>query len=180
MNHNVMSNQKLVSFILIGMLLLLVPISSSYILQHVSGQGGTNQTQTNNLFESLVNLVKQIGAVLLFAPIAVSGNNVYITWPNNDTGHWNVFFAKSTDNGKIFGKTIILSAPNKGHTVDKDTQITVSGPNVYVTWWNNTTGVLEPLFRASHDNGTTFGKIVMMNSTRSTIPTTLKIIHPPL
>jgi hypothetical protein len=71
----------------------------------------------------------------------MSGNNVYITWPNNDTGHWNVFFAKSTDNGKSFEKTIILSAPNSGHTVDKDTQITVSGPNVYVTWWNNKTGV---------------------------------------
>jgi hypothetical protein len=40
-----------------------------------------------------------------------------MAWPNNDTGHWNVFFAKSSDGGKTL-KTIIISAPNKGHTVD--------------------------------------------------------------
>jgi hypothetical protein len=33
-------------------------------------------------------------------PMALSGNNLYMAWPNNDTGHWNVFFAKSTDAGK--------------------------------------------------------------------------------
>jgi hypothetical protein len=33
-------------------------------------------------------------------PMALSGNNLYMAWPNNDTGHWNVFFAKSTDGGK--------------------------------------------------------------------------------
>ena len=27
-------------------------------------------------------------------PIATSGNNVFMAWPNNDTGHWNVFFAE--------------------------------------------------------------------------------------
>jgi len=29
-----------------------------------------------------------------------SGNNVFIAWANNDTGHWNVFVAKSTEAGK--------------------------------------------------------------------------------
>jgi hypothetical protein len=40
------------------------------------------------------------GTELRQVPIAVSGNNLYVAWPNNDTGHWNVFFAKSTDGGK--------------------------------------------------------------------------------
>jgi hypothetical protein len=98
-------------------------------------------------------------------PVATSGSNVYMAWPNNDTGHWNVFFAKSTDGGKTFTKNIMLSAPNKGHVVDQDIQIAASGSNVYVTWWTNKTGILMPVFRASNDNGDTFAKTITLNST---------------
>jgi hypothetical protein len=98
------------------------------------------------------------------APMATSGNNVFMAWPNNDTGHWNVFFAKSTDGGKTL-KTTMISAPNKGHTVDQNTEISASGSNVYVTWWTNKTGTLMPVFRASNDDGDTFGKTIMLNST---------------
>lgn len=66
-------------------------------------------------------------------PIAATGNNtVFIAWTNNDTGHWNVFFAKSTDGGKTL-KTMMISSPNKGHLVDLNTKIAASGSNVYVT-----------------------------------------------
>jgi lipopolysaccharide export LptBFGC system permease protein LptF len=44
------------------------------------------------------------------APLATSGNNVYVAWPNDNTGHWNVYFAKSVDGGKTFENTIILTA----------------------------------------------------------------------
>jgi hypothetical protein len=98
------------------------------------------------------------------APIATSGNNVFMAWVNNDTGHWNVFFAKSTDGGKTL-KIMMLSAPNKGNVVDQNTEIAASGSNVYVTWWTNKTGVLMPLFRASNDGGSTFAKPIMLNST---------------
>jgi hypothetical protein len=86
-----------------------------------------------------------------------------MAWPNNETGHWNIFFAKSTDGGKTL-KTII-SAPNKGNTINQSTEISASGSNVYVTWWTNKTGVLMPILRASNDNGDTFGKTILLNST---------------
>ena len=35
--------------------------------------------------------------------------------------------------------------------------IAVSGSNVYAAWWNNKTGDFEVMFRASTDNGHTFG-----------------------
>src|SRR5712692_5167514 len=35
--------------------------------------------------------------------------------------------------------------------------IAVSGSNVYAAWWNNKTGDFEVMFRASADNGHTFG-----------------------
>jgi hypothetical protein len=41
-----------------------------------------------------------------------------------------------------------------------------SGENVYTTWWTNKSGNWEVMFRASNDNGATFGeKINLSNST---------------
>ena len=99
------------------------------------------------------------------APIATSGDNIYTAWPNNDTGHWGVFFAKSIDGGKTLGKTLMLSAPNKGNVVDLNVDIAASGNNVLVTWWTNKTGVFMPVFKASSDKGDTFGKTMILNST---------------
>lgn len=100
----------------------------------------------------------------LGVPMATSGNNLYMAWPNNDTGHYNVFFEKSFDGGKTL-KTMMISAPNNGHTVHQDVQISASASAVYVTWWTNKTGVLMPVFKASNDNGNTFGKTMILNST---------------
>jgi len=60
---------------------------------------------------------------------------------------------------------MMISAPNKGNRIDQNTQISASGSNVYDTWWTNKTGTLMPVFRASNDNGDTFGKMIMLNST---------------
>jgi hypothetical protein len=49
--------------------------------------------------------------------------------------------------------------------MNHDTQLSASGSNVYVTWWSNKTGTAMPLFRASNDNGATFGKTIALNST---------------
>ena len=44
--------------------------------------------------------------------------------------------------------------------------IATSGDNVYITWWSNKTGNHEVLFRASNDNGASFGdKINLSNNT---------------
>jgi hypothetical protein len=103
---------------------------------------------------------------ILLAPISTTADNVYMAWTNNDTGHWKVFFAKSGDDGKTF-RTIVLNAPsNTGHVVHENTEITASGSRVYVTWWSNQTGTFMPVFRASNDSGNTFGKPVILNSTR--------------
>jgi len=97
-------------------------------------------------------------------PMTTSGSNLFMAWPNNDTGHWNVFLAKSIDGGMTL-KTMMISAPNKGNTIVQNTQISASGSNMYVTWWTNKTGTLMPVFTASNDNGKTFGKAITLNST---------------
>jgi hypothetical protein len=46
--------------------------------------------------------------------------------------------------------------------------IATSDNNVYITWWSNKTGNFEVMFRASTDNGATFGdKINLSNTTEA-------------
>src|SRR5215211_5920340 len=99
---------------------------------------------------------------LFLAPIAASGDNVYVTWWDNKTGNWEVFFARSIDNGETFDNAINLS---NAMGRSEDSNIAASGDNVYVTWWDNKTGTREVYFRASTDNGETFGNTIMLNST---------------
>jgi hypothetical protein len=141
--------------------------ADSFIYKGTDGQGvsSNNATVTITVTPGLLKPLQSVLAVLLAAPVDVSGSNMYVVWPNNDTGHWNVFFAKSTDGGKSIQNTIILSAPNKGHTIDQNTGITASGTSVFVTWWTNKTGVLKPVLRTSSDSGVTFGKTITLNST---------------
>src|SRR5918994_4039441 len=62
-------------------------------------------------FINTANAQEQTRFVPLFlAPIAASGDNVYVTWWDNKTGNWEVFFARSTDNGETFADTIMLNS----------------------------------------------------------------------
>jgi hypothetical protein len=46
--------------------------------------------------------------------------------------------------------------------------IATSDNNVYITWWTNKTGNFEVMFRASTDNGVTFGdKMNLSNTTEA-------------
>jgi len=98
---------------------------------------------------------------------ASSGNNMYVAWTNNETGHWQVFFARSTDSGKTFDKTVALS---ENITTPITAQITASGSNVFVIWWGDKTGYFEPSLKASTDNGASFGKIIKLNGTSTSVP----------
>jgi hypothetical protein len=60
-------------------------------------------------------------------------------------------------------KIIVLSTPNKEHVIGQNTSIAAS-VSVYVTWWTNKSGVLEPVYRASNDGGNTFCPMVKYES----------------
>jgi len=44
----------------------------------------------------------------------------------------------------------------------------VSGENIYIAWWSNKTGNYEVMFRASTDNGATFGEKINLSNTNKT------------
>jgi hypothetical protein len=107
--------------------------------------------------------------VPLAAPIATSGDNVYIAWPSNKTGNDEVMFKASTDGGKTFGNKMNLS--NSPKSESQDVQIAAAGNNVYITWWERNQTMNEPVMKVSNDNGKTFGeKIMLSNNVTTTKP----------
>ena len=95
------------------------------------------------------------------APIATSGNDVYITWWSNKSGNDEVMFKASTDGGKTFGDKMNLSNTPKSNS--QDAQIAAAGRNVYVSWWERNQTMNEPIMRVSNDNGKTFGERIMLS-----------------
>jgi hypothetical protein len=86
--------------------------------------------------------------------VAASGNNTYVTWWDNKTGNWEVFLARSTDNGRTFDKTVNLS--NSSESRSDRALIAAEGKNVYVSYWERNGPNNEPVMRVSNDNGATF------------------------
>src|ERR687884_36511 len=99
------------------------------------------------------------------ASMAANANNIYLTWWDNKTGNNEVYFGKSNDSGKSFGKPINLSDDKGGSA---DSQIAATPNNVYVTWWDNSTGNWQVFSRSSNDTGKTFGNAVMIKAVGST------------
>src|ERR687885_87691 len=96
------------------------------------------------------------------APMATSGNNVYVAWWSNKTGNDEVMFKASTDEGKTFSNKMNLS--NSPKSDSQDAEIAAAGSNVYVSWWERNATSNEPVMRISNDNGKTFGEIMMLSS----------------
>jgi hypothetical protein len=102
------------------------------------------------------------------APIASSGENVYMAWWTNNTSNGNneVMFRSSTNGGQTFGDKINLS-----NTTDADStrvEIDEEGDSVFVSWWETNQTSDTPVMRVSTDNGATFGPILRL-ATNGTI-----------
>ena len=93
--------------------------------------------------------------------IAISGNNVYVTWADHTPGDADIFFAVSNNNGTSFGSPINISNNAGGSVVP---QIATIGNNVYVTWYNEISGNLDTFFAASNNNGTSFGTPINLSN----------------
>jgi hypothetical protein len=104
--------------------------------------------------------VTDIDALDRKAPVAVSGDNIYIAWWTSKTGNDEVMLRISNDAGGTFGEKINLS--NTTTTDSVDAEIAADGGNVVVTWWERNQTSNEPATRVSSDNGLTFGPILKL------------------
>ncbi|MBI3623688.1 hypothetical protein HY212_06450 [Candidatus Pacearchaeota archaeon] len=94
--------------------------------------------------------------------MSVSGNDVYVTWENNGLGNFEVFVAKSTDNGNTFTSPVNIS---KDTSPSGAPQIIASGKNVIVSWMDKTSGNYDAFVTKSSDSGSTFGAPVNVSNT---------------
>jgi hypothetical protein len=102
------------------------------------------------------------------APVAISGDNVYVAWWTNKTANNNeeVLFRASADGGATFGNKTNLS--NTTGAESQDVEIAAEGGNVVVTWWERNQTANEPVARISTNNGDTFGPVLNL-ATNGTI-----------
>jgi hypothetical protein len=96
------------------------------------------------------------------APIAISGDNVFIAWWSNKTSNDELLFRVSTDGGQTFSDKVNLSNTTDAESVDAE--IAAEGENVVVTWWERNQTVNEPVVRISNDGGQTFGETLRLAS----------------
>lgn len=97
------------------------------------------------------------------AGIKTSRNNVHIIWLEVLSNSTHIFYAKSENNGQTFGSPINLSIDSIGPNLTRDTQMAISGDNVYVVWYENTPNSSGVFFVRSMDAGTTFTKPINLS-----------------
>jgi hypothetical protein len=96
------------------------------------------------------------------APIATSGDNIYIAWWTNNTANSNeeVMFRASSDGGAFFGDKINLS--NTTNADSTRVEIAGEGDTVVISWWETNQTSDIPVARISTDGGETFGPMLML------------------
>jgi hypothetical protein len=139
--------------LVLGVFVMIALVTTATILANPILQAQTSSTEGKG---------KAIRTVFQSAPIAISGDNVYIAWPTNKTGNDEVLFRASTDGGATFGDKINLS--NGTDTESQDVEIAADGDEVIVSWWERNATSDEPVFRASVDNGLTFGPLLRLET----------------
>jgi hypothetical protein len=112
-------------------------------------------TDNGATWKAVKNLSNNAGTS--YSPrIAVSGSNVYVTWPDNTPGNYDVLLRRSTDNGATW-KAVKNLTNNAG--ASSTPQITTVGSDVYIVWVDQTTGNDDIFLRRSADNGATWKAI---------------------
>jgi hypothetical protein len=120
--------------------------------------GNEEQTEDDDGIREQVEIDKK-------APIAISGDNIYIVWfndqntPNNNS---EVLFRSSNDSGVTFADKINLSNTTTADSINAG--IAGDGNNVIITWWERNATSNEPMARISSDTGATFGPLLKLSA----------------
>ena len=88
-----------------------------------------------------------------YPELVVNGNNIYVTWTQTiSQTNYDIFFAKSTNNGNTFDKPIKISNNIGASGWPK---IAYDGA-IYISWVDSTPGKFDVFITKSSDGGATF------------------------
>ena len=142
--------------------------SGSYnIMFSKSTDGGLTFSKPLNISNS----TKDAG----YPELALSGNNVYVTWTNTmEKNNYDILFSKSDDGGQTFANPVNISN-NSG--ASGWPQIAVSR-DVYISWVDNTPGNFDIYIAKSIDNGASFETPVNISNTPNESWYNRMAVHP--
>lgn len=88
-----------------------------------------------------------------YPQFTVNGNNVYVTWTQTIVSpNYDIYFAKSTNNGDTFDTPINISNNSGASGWPK----IASDGNIYISWVDSTPGKFDVFITKSSDGGITF------------------------
>jgi len=121
-------------------------------------------------FGSISNLSNNDGHSII-PQMDLHGSNVYIVWQDNTPGNFDIFFRVSTNNGSTFSPSEAKNLSNNaGNSINA--QISSVSDAVRIVWQDDTLGDSDILFKASGNEGATFGstKNLSNNDGDSSVP----------
>jgi hypothetical protein len=132
--------------------------------ESVGSHGTTNydiffkkSNDNGNSFGSRINLSENVG-FSEHPQIASVGSHIYVVWEDDSSGEREIMFSKSSDSGKTFSNSIVVSQDSLSpHHVE----LAAEGQNVYIVW--NGFGMEMSniiLLTKSNDEGKTFGELI--------------------
>jgi hypothetical protein len=131
--------------------------------ESVGSYGTTNydiffkkSNDNGNSFGSSINLSDNQG-FSEHPQIASVGINIYVVWVDESSGEREIMFSKSSDSGKTFSDSIVIS---RDSISPYNVELAAEGQNVYIVW--NSFGIEMRniiLLSKSNDAGKTFGEL---------------------
>jgi hypothetical protein len=131
--------------------------------ESVGSYGTTNydiffkkSNDNGNSFGSSINLSDNEG-FSEHPQIASVGINIYVVWVDESSGEREIMFSKSSDSGKTFSDSIVISQDSIS---PYNVELAAEGQNVYIVW--NSFGIEMRniiLLSKSNDGGKTFGDL---------------------
>jgi len=112
----------------------------------------SKSTDGGNSFGTPIN-ISNLHADSGYPQFIVTGNNVYVTWTQTiSSSNYDIYFAKSTDNGNTFDKSINLSNNFGASGWPK----IASDGTIYISWVDSSPGKFNVFITKSSDGGVTF------------------------
>ena len=178
---------------LLSILVVITGLQATTVAITVDNSTNQNSTidshrQDASVSAERVNTSNLLVQPVLLAPIKISGDNVFIVWPDNKTKpfltagagtdiipnisdsmlpNWEIFFVRSSDAGKTFGIPLNLSNSPNGTSTGPEIDIHENNEgtdSIFVTFWDNKTGNEAPYLVLSRDDGNTFTSPIRLNT----------------
>ena len=178
---------------LLSILVVITGLQATTVAITVDNSTNQNSTidshrQDASVSAERVNTSNLLVQPVLLAPVKISGDNVFIVWPDNKTKpfltagagtdiipnisdsmlpNWEVFFVRSSDAGETFGIPLNLSNSPNGTSTGPEIDIHENNEginSIFVTFWDNKTGNQAPYLVLSRDDGNTFTSPIRLNT----------------